>query len=398
MTHRAVQRLLIPMPLALFLLAAPSALAQTGPDLGIVSKQYIVIDGRTGEIYAERGMHDRVPLASLTKIFTSIEAIESAPDDYQIVTSEADLVDFEATQVGFEPGEVFTLRDMIYGMLLPSGNDAALAVARSLGAQPGDSPEQAVQRFIDRTNQRILDMGLTDTTLINPDGWGVPGHFSSAYDIAAFTMYALKFPRFVDAISTEEFTTSSGGYDLVNTNKRLGQQENLFGGKTGYDDTAGYCLMQVARSGSDVIIAVTLDGVAPDTWYDDNATLLDYGLDQAAARRETGAGVTGQIARYLDPDAAIIQKMATSRITVGPEQSGPVVQSGSSASEPPLAAMSAVAAESATSESAGADRAPTPGGHGLKGLWLALGVAALIAAVRAASAWQTHRGHAPAAD
>ena len=73
--------------------------------------------------------------------------IESAPGSYQLVTTESDLVDWEATQVGFGPGEVFTLTDMIYGMMVPSGNDAARAVARALGAQDGDSSEQAMARF-----------------------------------------------------------------------------------------------------------------------------------------------------------------------------------------------------------------------------------------------------------
>ncbi|MGI9252955.1 MAG: D-alanyl-D-alanine carboxypeptidase family protein, partial [Thermomicrobiales bacterium] len=363
-----------------------------------------VIDGRTGEIYAERGMHTPTPPASLTKIFTSIEAIESAPDEYQIVTSDADLVDWEATQVGFKPGEVFTLRDMIYGMLLPSGNDAARAVARSLGEQQGDDPAQAVDRFVTRLNQRIHDMGLSDTNLVNPDGWGVPGHVSSAYDLAAFTMYALKYPRFVDAISTRDYTLSSGDYELTNTNKRLGEQDDLIGGKTGYDDTAGYCLMQVARRGSDVMIAVTLDGVAPDTWYDDNKTLLDFGFDQAALRRETGSGVTGEIARYLDPDAAVIQAMASSAASVG----APVALSSLQADSVPLPVLSqpippVLAAVSVPVEKPAQSvtvAAPGPG-RGLKGLGLALAVAVVIASVRALSAWQGQRPPAsspPAAD
>ncbi|MFM9106242.1 MAG: D-alanyl-D-alanine carboxypeptidase family protein [Chloroflexota bacterium] len=270
--------------------------------------------------------------------------------------------------------------------LLPSGNDAALAVARSLGAQPGDTPEQSVQRFMDRTNQRIRDMGLTDTTLVNPDGWGVPGHASSAYDIAAFTMYALKYPRFVEAISAPTYETSTGGYELVNTNKRLGSQADLLGGKTGYDDTAGYCLMQVARRGADVMISVTLDGVAPDTWYDDNKALLDYGFGQAALRRETGSGVTGQIARYLDPDAAVIQSMARAVITVGPDR---VMTFAQTAPLPAIAPASAAAAPAA--ESALALSQPAAPGRTLKGLWLALAIALVVAGARTAAHWTDRR-------
>jgi serine-type D-Ala-D-Ala carboxypeptidase (penicillin-binding protein 5/6) len=355
------------------------AIAQTGPDLGIVSERYIVIDGRTGEIYAERGMHDPVAPASLTKIFTAIEAIEAAPDSYQIVTTNSDLVDWDATRVGFSPGELFTLEDLLYGMMLPSGNDAALAVARALGAQEGDSAEQAVSRFMERTNQRIRAMGLSDTVLVNPDGWGVPGHVSSAYDVAAFTMYALKYPRFIRSISAESYTTSNGRYDLVNSNKRLGAQRDLLGGKTGYDDTAGYCLMQVARRGDDIMIAVTLDGVAPDVWYDDNRSLLDFGFAQAELRRETGSGVTGQIARYLDPDAAVIQQLAQSDATVG---------AAAFVAAPPegVQAASDVALD-ATPSFAEAQAS----GRSMAGLALAVALASVVIAIRTVSSWLGYR-------
>lgn len=305
------------------LAAAPVSRAQDNPLAGVRSKYYIVINASTGEVYAQQGAHEHVPLASLTKIFTAIEAMEVAPGSYTIVTSDADMVDSEATQVGFGAGETFSLTDMIYGMLLPSGNDAARAVARSLGAEPGDSPEQAVNRFMDRTNQRLQDMGLTETHLVNPDGWGVPDHYSSAHDIAAFTMYALQYPRFVQAISTRTYDMSSGGYELTNTNKTLGAYDDLVGGKTGYDDTAGYCLMQMATRGDVTMIAVTLDGVAPDIWYEDNRTLLDYGFDQAAARAANAAAPTGaEFVRYLDPDAKVIQAFASSNVMAG--QSGGV--------------------------------------------------------------------------
>ena len=291
--------------------------AEDHPDLGIVSKYYIVIDAQTGEVFAQRGAHEQVAPASLTKIFTSIEAIEGAPEDYPIVTSEADLVELDATQVGFGPGETFTLNDLIFGMMLPSGNDAARAVARVIGAQEGDTADQAVRRFMERVNQRLRDMGLTETNLVNPDGWGVPGHRSSAYDIAAFTMYALRYPRFVEAISTETYETSTGDYRFVTTNKRLGVDDDLIGGKTGYDDTAGYCLMQVARRGDDTMIAVTLDGVAPDVWYEDNRALLDYAFAQKAARGDSTLAL-GDVVRYLDPDAAVIARMGNARASIGP--------------------------------------------------------------------------------
>jgi D-alanyl-D-alanine carboxypeptidase len=207
---------------------------------------------------------------------------------------------------------------------------------------------------MERVNQRLRDMGLTETNLVNPDGWGVPGHRSSAHDIAAFTMYALRYPRFVEAISTETYETSTGDYRFVNTNKRLGVDDDLIGGKTGYDDTAGYCLMQVARRGDDTMIAVTLDGVAPDVWYDDNRALLDYAFEQKAVRGSS-PGRGGDVVRYLDPDAAVIVRMSTTSASIGPP-GNPVRRSG----EPAIDATAPLqpAIESAIADDSTADDGP----------------------------------------
>ncbi len=322
---------LLPLIASLFIVQAVltialprSARAQEVPELQITSTHYIVIDAETGEVFAQRGAHESVPIASLTKIFTTIEALESASPETEITTTDDDLVTLDATQMGFGPGETFSLQDLIYGMLLPSGNDAAQAIARALGAEPGDTADEAVDRFLARTNGRVRDMGLSETTLVNPDGWGVPGHASSAHDVAVFTMYALQYPRFIDAISTSRHETASGGYVLTNTNKLLDQYEGLIGGKTGYDDDAGYCLVEIAERDGSTMISVTLDGVAPDDWYDDNRVLLNYAFEQKAARAESGAGITGERLNYLDPDAAVIVRSAT----VGASLGAPAIPSG----------------------------------------------------------------------
>jgi len=292
-------------------------LAQEAPELRITSTNYIAIDAETGEIYAQRGAHERRAPASLTKVFTAIETIESAPPDAQVITSDADLVSEFASQVGFAPGETFTVEELLYGMMLPSGNDAARALARGLGAQDGDSDEEALNRFLARLNQRVQNMGLADTQLLNPDGWGIPGHYSSPYDLAAWMMYALRYPRFVQAFSSGTYETADGRYEFRNNNRMLRTYEGIVGGKTGYDDDAGWCLINVAERDGRRVIAVTMNGVAPDDWYDDNRVLLDYALDQQALRAAGVAGMTGEIVRFRDPDAAVILAMAAAGATVG---------------------------------------------------------------------------------
>src|SRR5215210_2820587 len=298
-------------------LGTPVARAQEVPELQITSTNYIAIDAETGEIYAQRGAHEHRAPASLTKVFTAIETIESLPPDAQVTTSEADLVSEFASQVGFSPDEHFSVEELLYGMMLPSGNDAARALARTAGAEDGDTDEEALNRFLARINQRIQNMGLTDTHLVDPDGWGVPGHYSSAYDLAAFMMYALRYPRFVKAFSTLTYETADGSYEFRNNNRMLRTYDGIVGGKTGYDDDAGWCLINVAQRNGKRVIAVTMNGVAPDDWYDDNRVLLDYALDQQALRAQTGAGITGEVVRFRDPDAATILAMGTAGGMIG---------------------------------------------------------------------------------
>jgi D-alanyl-D-alanine carboxypeptidase len=165
-------------------------------------------------------------------------------------------------------------------------------------------------------NERVANMGLTATHLVNPHGLGEAGHVSTAFELAAFTRYAMRYPFFVEVIGTEVFTTRSG-YTLYNTNKVLGTDSELIGGKTGYDDDSGWCLVQVYQRARTRVITVTLDGVAPDIWYQDNSILADFGFRQKNARIAAGTPIEGQLAAFRDPDAAVIQAFATSSASIG---------------------------------------------------------------------------------
>jgi serine-type D-Ala-D-Ala carboxypeptidase (penicillin-binding protein 5/6) len=290
------------------------AKGQELPELQVNSKRYILMDAQTGHVYAQKDARDEVPIASLTKIFTAVQALEMAAPNTPVTTTTNDLFGPAHTLMGFGPNETYTLEDMIYGMLLPSGNDAAYAIARTLGQQPGDTAEEAVQRFMERVNQRALDMGLENTHLITPSGWGVPGHHSSAWDVAAMMQHALEFPLIEQAISTRSYTTSNGLLTVTNTNKLLNSYESLVGGKTGYDDDAGWCLVGVAESEGRRMIAVTLDGIAPDDWYDDNRVLLEYGFT-----RETQGAASdwdGDLVAWSNPSVALVERSASGEVAL----------------------------------------------------------------------------------
>jgi D-alanyl-D-alanine carboxypeptidase len=302
------------------LLAAGQALpagtlAQEVPELEINSERYIVADVETGYVFAQRDARERVPIASLTKVFTAVQAMAMAPLDTPIRTEDSDLRAPEGdyfgtagTVMGFGAGETYTLEDMLYGMLLPSGNDAANAIARTLGAQPGDTADQAVQRFMDLLNQRLADMGLADTHLVNPHGWGVPGHHSSAWDVAAFARYVSTDQALMDMLGTREYTTSNGLLTVRNTNRLLTQEDSVIGGKTGFDLDAGYCLMNIAGQGDERMVAVTLDGIAPGDWYDDNRVLLEYGFTQKQSVVESGGSFGGDVAAFVDPASLLVAR------------------------------------------------------------------------------------------
>jgi D-alanyl-D-alanine carboxypeptidase (penicillin-binding protein 5/6) len=314
--HRCALSLVVLFLLTPRVAFANSALAQDDLGDAISSQRYIVIDAETGEVFSEKDAHDQVAIASLTKIFTTIEAIERAPLSLEITTDESDLFDESSTTMGFGPGETFTLEELLYGMMLPSGNDAAHAIARSLGFQEGDTPEESVARFVGWMNERIRNMGLTETHLVNPHGLGVPGHVSSAHDIAAFTMYAHRFPVFNEIISTASY--NARGYPLSNTNRLLSMgYDGLVGGKTGFDEDSGYCLVEVAQRSADAMISVTLDGVAPTVWYEDNVVLLDYAFDRKSERLAAGEEISGDVVSFVDPDAAVVASMVTPGATFG---------------------------------------------------------------------------------
>ncbi len=360
-THRLPLRG-VTVVLSLIVLASilsPVAFAQEVPELQINSERYILIDAESGEVYAQRGANDEVAIASLTKIFTAVQALNMAPLDMEITTKEFDLQPGDATIMGFGPGETYTLQDLIYGMMLPSGNDAAWAIARSLGYQEGDTDEEAAQRFIDLMNQRIANMGLENTHLENPDGWGVPGHYSSAADVAAFMQYAMEYPFLVEVMGTHSYTTSNGWITVSNTNRLLNTSAMVIGGKTGFDNDSGWCLVNIAASGDSYMIAVTLDGIAPGDWYDDNRVLLEYGFNRKAELASSNQAFNGDIVGYLNPDAAQLASIGSTAATISgqqqhtgefdpPDSSGQIVESGRSgvdlaAPGPWLGALAALA-------------------------------------------------------
>jgi len=244
----------------------------------IAAAHAVVVSADTGEVLFDKGMDAEMAPASLTKIFTAVVALETAPLDQPITITEDDLVGESA--MGLIAGEEVTLRTLLYGMMLPSGNDAAMAIARGLSEPSDGSSSTSIAPFMARVNELVQRLGLTHTHLVNPHGLDEPGHVSSARDIAAITMYALGNPEFRRIIGSAYYADE--GFELYSSNELLSSYSGLIGGKTGITDDAGYCLVEVAQRDGHTIIAVVFGSTADD-WYADAVSLLDYGFAALAA-------------------------------------------------------------------------------------------------------------------
>ncbi len=238
----------------------------------------ILVDYNTGRILYAKLPHDIKAIASTTKIMTAILAIEHGNLTDVITATDGDMTG--ESVMGLVPGEQQTLHDMLYGMLLPSGNDAAMAIARYVGnklTEPADEKDP-IKRFVNLMNQEAAKLGMHDTHYANPHGLDDAQHTSSAYDLATITWYALHNPTFAEVVGSTSYTIP--GHYLLNTNELLTRYPGADGVKTGLTDNAGLCLVGTATRNGQRMISVVLNS---PTWYDDSSALLDYGFSSATA-------------------------------------------------------------------------------------------------------------------
>jgi D-alanyl-D-alanine carboxypeptidase (penicillin-binding protein 5/6) len=271
-----VSRLLLVLAVVVPFLIPISALAAQQPE--VAAKYAVVVDAKSGKVLYDKGMKIPTAPASLTKVFTAVVALDSASLDQKLTTDQYDLVG--GTSMGLQADQSVTLRTLLYGLLLVSGNDAAMTIARNVGALADDSPQQSINQFMKRVNTLSEQLGLTGTYLLNPHGLDQAGHQSTARDLAVITRYALKNNDFRTIIGTASYNHE--GFQLYQANMLLGDYPGLIGGKTGYTESAGYCLIEVAERDGHTIIAVLLNSTTND-WYQDARTLLDYGFENISA-------------------------------------------------------------------------------------------------------------------
>ncbi len=230
-----------------------------------------VVDERSGAVIYEKNSRAQRAPASITKIVTALVAIERAKpgDMVNAQYDSAELID--STLMGLYPRDRISLEDLLYGLMLPSGNDAALAIANHIAGSEA--------AFTDLMNSKMKELGLTDSHFVNAHGLDARGHYTSAYDMAMVSRYAMQSPLFrqLAAAKSHPVTLWRSGekmsYDIYNLNKLLAQYTGADGIKIGYTENAGRTIVGSAtRNGHRIYAAV----LGSDDLWTDTPRLLDY--------------------------------------------------------------------------------------------------------------------------
>ncbi len=257
----------------------------TPPAPAVQATAAMLVDASTGAVLFTQRVNEELPMASTTKIMTAVLALEYGHLD-QPVTIGGDVFQLpgDASRMGLGEGEVLTLRQLLYGMMLPSGDDAAVAVADVVGAGRGEN-------FIDLMNAKARFLGLTHTHYVDPDGLDAPGHYTSASDLIKLTRYALRLPLFVSIVATYAMkippTNQHKGYGLVNTNALIrpdGGYPGADGVKTGTTGEAGACLVFSATRNDHQLLGVVLGAPSDNARYVDARLLLNWGFKVVSGR------------------------------------------------------------------------------------------------------------------
>lgn len=259
--------------IAFVLCAVVAAAALSVRADAVSAKAYILMDAQTGEVIIAKNESARLPMASTTKIMTTLLTLESGDLDSEFVIDDRALLT-EGSSMGLCYGDAVTKRELCYGMMLPSGNDAANASALKLAGEYTD--------FADMMNDRARKIGMKNTNFVTPSGLHDKEHYSTAQDMALLTREALQNEDFREICSTKSIKLSSENWQgdkyLTNSNKLLTKYEYCIGVKTGFTDEAGRCLISAAEKDGVTLICVTLN--APDDW-NDHIAMLNAGFASA---------------------------------------------------------------------------------------------------------------------
>lgn len=246
-------------------------------DVSQVSAKYaVLVDATTGSVIYGKNEHKKASMASTTKIMTALILCEQADLNEEITVTE-EMVRVEGSSMGLLAGDRAHYKDLLYGLLLASGNDAANAVAISIGGN--------LEGFAKMMNERAKQIGMTNTNFVTPSGLDDENHYTTAYDMALLACVAMNNKDFAEACGSKyaqlEYGNPPYKRTLRNHNKLLTTYDKCIGIKTGFTKKSGRCLVSCAEDNGKKVIAVTLK--APDDW-NDHVRLLDFGIKSFETR------------------------------------------------------------------------------------------------------------------
>lgn len=248
-----------------------AVLLYNGSGLAESAKAAVLIEATTGRVLYAQNAHEALPMASTTKIMTALIALEEGKLQ-DIVTAGPNAFGVPGTSIYLQQGEQLPLEDMLYGLMLASGNDAAVAIAEHIGGTVSD--------FCQRMTERAAELGCENTVFSTPHGLPSSNHHTTAYDLALITRAALQNETFRQIVSTQRASIPWANHDydrvLTNKNRLLSSYPGAIGVKTGYTKAAGRCLAFAAERDGMTLIGAVLN--CPD-WFNEAEALLNRGFD-----------------------------------------------------------------------------------------------------------------------
>ncbi|QQY80641.1 D-alanyl-D-alanine carboxypeptidase (penicillin-binding protein 5/6) [Keratinibaculum paraultunense] len=239
-----------------------------GQKPNISAQSAILMDKESGRILIEYNPYIRLPMASTTKIMTALIALERGNINDKIEIKKH-YVGVEGSSIYLYEGEIISLEDLLYGLMLRSGNDAAIAIADYIGGN--------IEQFVFMMNQKAKIIGANNTNFVNPHGLHDDNHYTTAYDLALITKEAMNIEKFTEIVKSKMWKAHREKNNLFyNKNNTLWEYEGGDGVKIGYTIRAGRCLVSSATRNGRTIIAIVLND---RNWFNDCYNLLDYGFE-----------------------------------------------------------------------------------------------------------------------
>lgn len=238
-------------------------------EISLDSRIALIYDRASGRILYEKNGNKQTPMASTTKIMTAIVVLENA-NLTDVVTISSRAAGIGGSRLGLKKNDKITVNDLLYGLMLRSGNDAAIALAIHVGG--------SVEGFAEMMNNKAKELGLVNSHFVVPHGLDNDGHYTTAYELAKIADYALNIDKFKEIVSTRNTTIYINGYAkaINNTNQLLGSVSGVYGVKTGFTNGAGRCLVTACKRDDLDVITLIIGANTTKQRTSDTIKLIQY--------------------------------------------------------------------------------------------------------------------------